>query len=64
MKMSLHIHFLKQAHTFTHTHSHIIPSYTIPQVRDTHKQHHNHILTDEYAHIYHEVHTFIHEEMF
>lgn len=53
MKMSLHIHFLKQAHTFTHTFSRIIPSYTIPQVWDTHKQHHNHILTDEYAHIYH-----------
>lgn len=51
---SLHIHSLKLAHTFTYTHSNMIPViYNSPCRR--YKQHHTYILTGEYAHTYHEV---------
>ena len=63
MKMSLHIHSLKLAHTFTYTHSNMIPViYNSPCRR--YKQHHTYILTGEYAHTYYEVPTFTHVEVF
>ena len=33
-------------------------SRTFPQIQHNHKEHHTYMLTDEYAHTYHEVHTF------
>ena len=61
MKMCLHMHSLKLAHTFTHKKTPICSqshTRTFPQIQHNHKEHHTHMLTDEYAHTYHEVHTF------
>lgn len=61
MKMCLHMHSLKLAHKFTHKKSPICSqshTCTFPQIQHNHKEHHTHMLTDEYAHTYHEVHTF------